>query len=111
VTPLSNIEAINNPPANQTSHTKNPQNNTKTIILAGIVGNVIEWYDFALFGYLAPVISLLFFPNDNELVSMLQTYGVFAAGFVMRPIGAGVFGYIGDRALAALMQGAIAYET
>ncbi|NEQ53892.1 MAG: MHS family MFS transporter [Leptolyngbya sp. SIO3F4] len=72
-------------------------NNIKKVILAGVVGNVIEWYDFALYGYLAPVISLLFFPNESELVSLLQTYGVFAAGFIMRPIGAAGFGYIGDR--------------
>ena len=72
-------------------------NNTKTVVLAGVIGNVIEWYDFALFGYFAPIISTLFFPNENEVVSLLETYGVFAAGFVMRPLGAGVFGYIGDR--------------
>ena len=94
MTQVSKVQALNDRPDRETSHT---QNSTKTIILAGVVGNVIEWYDFALYGYLAPVISLLFFPNDNELVSLLQTYGVFAAGFVMRPIGAGVFGYIGDR--------------
>ena len=71
--------------------------NTKTVVLAGVIGNIIEWYDFALFGYFAPIISTLFFPHENELVSLLETYGVFAAGFVMRPIGAVVFGYIGDR--------------
>ena len=94
MTEVSKVQALNDRPDRETS---DRQNRTKTIILAGIVGNVIEWYDFALYGYLAPVISLIFFPNDNELVSLLQTYGVFAAGFVMRPIGAGVFGYIGDR--------------
>ncbi|MDJ1180724.1 MFS transporter [Roseofilum sp. BLCC_M91] len=94
MTPLSKIEAVSDRAAHQTSHS---ENNTKTVILAGVVGNVIEWYDFALYGYLAPVISLLFFPHNNELVSLLQTYGVFAAGFIMRPLGAGIFGYIGDR--------------
>jgi len=94
VTPLSKIEAIQDQPAHQNSDSKK---SIKTIILAGVVGNVIEWYDFALYGYLAPIISLLFFPNDNQIVSLLQTYGVFAAGFVMRPLGAGIFGYIGDR--------------
>ena len=72
-------------------------NSTKTVILAGVIGNIIEWYDFALFGYFAPIISTLFFPNDNEVLSLLEIYGVFAAGFVMRPMGAVVFGYIGDR--------------
>lgn len=75
----------------------NQPKNTKTIVLAGVIGNVIEWYDFALFGYFAPILSVLFFPNESDIVSLLETYGVFAAGFIMRPIGAGMFGYIGDR--------------
>ncbi|MDJ1176508.1 MFS transporter [Roseofilum capinflatum] len=94
MTPLSPIETAPDRSAHQTIQ---KENNTKTVILAGVVGNAIEWYDFALYGYLAPIISLLFFPHNNELVSLLETYGVFAAGFIMRPIGAGVFGYIGDR--------------
>ncbi len=64
--------------------------------LGGIVGNVVEWYDFALYGYLAVVIGKLFFPAENPTVSLLASYGVFAAGFVMRPIGAAVFGWLGD---------------
>lgn len=86
----SNTQSINDV-------TTQPISTTQTVILAGIIGNVIEWYDFALYGYLAPVLSVLFFPNTNEIVSLLETYGVFAAGFIMRPIGAGIFGYIGDR--------------
>ncbi|MGK7890446.1 MAG: MFS transporter [Leptolyngbyaceae cyanobacterium] len=77
--------------------TPNPQSSKKTIILAGVVGNVIEWYDFALYGYLTPIISSLFFPNENQLISLLEAYGVFAAGFIMRPLGAAIFGYVGDR--------------
>ena len=64
--------------------------------LAGIVGNVIEWYDFALYGYLAATIGILFFPAENPTASLLASYGVFAAGFVMRPLGAAVFGWLGD---------------
>jgi MHS family proline/betaine transporter-like MFS transporter len=66
-------------------------------ICAGAVGNVLEWYDFALFGFLAPVLSPLFFPSENRLASLLDTYGVFAIGFLMRPIGGIVFGHIGDK--------------
>lgn len=66
-------------------------------IAAGAIGNVIEWYDFSLYGYMAVVISQLFFPHDNALVSLIATYGVFAAGFIMRPLGAFVFGHLGDR--------------
>ena len=66
-------------------------------IIAGAYGNGIEWFDFALYGYFAPVISTLFFPSDDKLTSYLATFGVFAVGFVVRPIGGAIFGHIGDR--------------
>ena len=50
-----------------------------TILLAGFIGNVVEWYDFALYGYMAGIISGLFFPSDNATASLIATYGVFAA--------------------------------
>lgn len=67
-----------------------------TVLLAGFVGNVVEWYDFALYGYMAGILSTLFFPGDDRLASLIATYGVFAAGFLMRPLGAGLFGWLGD---------------
>ena len=75
--------------------------NTKTdkrysILLAGFIGNVVEWYDFALYGYMASIISGLFFPSKDHLASLLATYGVFAAGFIMRPLGSALFGWLGD---------------
>jgi MHS family proline/betaine transporter-like MFS transporter len=70
---------------------------TSSSRLAGTVGNIIEWYDFALFGYFASIIAPLFFPTGNATSSVLATWAVFAGGFLMRPIGASVFGYIGDR--------------
>ncbi|MEM7223709.1 MAG: MFS transporter [Pseudomonadota bacterium] len=66
-------------------------------IIAGAYGNGIEWFDFALYGYFAPIISSLFFPSDDKLASYLATFGVFAVGFVVRPIGGALFGHIGDR--------------
>ncbi len=66
-------------------------------VIGGTIGNVMEWYDFALYGYFAPVISQLFFPSSNHLTSLIATFGVFATGFVMRPIGGVIFGWIGDR--------------
>ncbi len=69
----------------------------KRTIAAGAIGNVLEWYDFGLFGFFAPVISRLFFPSQHELASLLGTYGVYATGFLMRPLGGLVFGHIGDR--------------
>lgn len=68
-----------------------------TLILPGIIGNILEWYDFSLYGYFAPVIAKLFFPTTDKFLSLLATFGVFAIGFLMRPLGAVIFGYFGDR--------------
>ena len=62
----------------------------------GTLGAAMEWYDFTLYVYLAPVISQLFFPSDSNLDSLLATFGVFAAGYLMRPLGAAILGNIGD---------------
>ena len=69
----------------------------RKVVIAGMIGNGLEWYDYALYGHLAAVISMHFFPSGNEYVSMIATFGVFAAGFLMRPLGALWFGYLGDR--------------
>ena len=64
---------------------------------AGAIGNVMEWYDFAAYAYMAPIISSLFFPSDDPFTSLLATYGAFAAGYLSRPLGAFFFGHIGDK--------------
>jgi MHS family proline/betaine transporter-like MFS transporter len=66
-------------------------------VMGGFIGNVVEWYDFALYGYLAGVIAPIFFPTDNPTAGLIATYGIFAAGFLMRPLGAAFFGWFGDR--------------
>jgi MHS family proline/betaine transporter-like MFS transporter len=66
------------------------------IILVGLMGNVMEWYDFAVYGYFAMVIGDQFFPASDPTVSLIASFGAFAAGFLMRPIGGLVFGRIGD---------------
>jgi len=67
------------------------------VITAGVVGNVLEWYDFALFGVLAPVIATHFFPSADPLAGLINSYAVFAIGFLARPLGGVIFGHIGDR--------------
>ena len=67
------------------------------IILIGLIGNVMEWYDFAVYGYFATVIGTLFFPVADPAVSLIASFGAFAAGFIVRPLGGLVFGRIGDR--------------
>ena len=66
------------------------------IILVGLIGNIVEWYDFAVYGYFASVIGRLFFPSEDPAVSLIASFGAFAAGFLMRPLGGLVFGRIGD---------------
>lgn len=69
---------------------------SRKVLIAGFIGNVVEWYDFALYGYMAVIIGQRFFPHEDPTASLLASYGVFAAGFVMRPLGAAVFGWLGD---------------
>jgi MHS family proline/betaine transporter-like MFS transporter len=69
----------------------------RRVIAAGVVGNVLEWYDFALYGVLAPIIAVHFFPGRDALASLINSYAVFAVGFLARPLGGIIFGHIGDR--------------
>ncbi len=66
------------------------------IISASSVGTMIEWYDFYIFGMLAKTISTQFFPEGNATAALLSTLAIFAAGFIVRPFGALVFGRLGD---------------
>ncbi len=70
---------------------------TTRVVLAGAIGNVVEWYDFGLYGLLAPVLASLFFPAHNRIAGLLGVYGGFAVGFAVRPLGAIVLGRVGDR--------------
>lgn len=69
----------------------------KRVILSCMVGNALEWYDFVLYGYFATTIGQLFFPKFSVVASLMATFGVFAAGFIMRPLGGIIFGHIGDK--------------
>ena len=78
------------------SATRAPTKGLWKIIDAASAGTLIEWYDFYLFGSLATVISTHFFPPSHPTVAFLSTLAVFAAGFIVRPFGALVFGHCGD---------------
>jgi len=67
-----------------------------TVITSSSVGTLIEWYDFYIFGSLATILSIQFFPQDNPTIAFLNTLLTFAAGFIVRPFGALVFGRLGD---------------
>jgi len=68
----------------------------RKVIMASSMGTLIEWYDFYIFGSLAPIIAAQFFPSTNPTAALLSTLATFAAGFIVRPFGALVFGRLGD---------------
>lgn len=72
-------------------------NSTAKAAAAGTAGNIVEWYDFAVYGYFAAIIGKLFFPSGSELTSLLLAVGTFGVGFVMRPVGALILGTYADR--------------
>ena len=69
----------------------------RLVIVASSLGTVFEWYDFFIYGTLAPVIAALFFPTANPTSAFLLTLATFGAGFGVRPVGAVLFGYLGDK--------------
>lgn len=69
----------------------------RLVITASALGTIFEWYDFFVYGILAVLIGKLFFPSDNEAAATLASLAAFGAGFGVRPLGALVFGYLGDR--------------
>ena len=74
-----------------------PEDTRKKVILAGLVGNVMEWYDFAVYGFFASIIGVHFFPSENPAISLIAAFGAFAAGFLVRPLGGLLIGRIGDK--------------
>ncbi|TCT02594.1 MFS transporter [Aquabacter spiritensis] len=70
---------------------------TPRMIAAGSLGNMLEWYDFAAYGFLASVFAKNFFPSADPFVGLISAFGIFAASFLMRPLGGLIFGHIGDR--------------
>lgn len=69
----------------------------KKYIASVVIGTSLEWYDFAIFGYFAPIYATQFFPTSDIYASLLSTFAVFAVGFLSRPLGAYIFGKMGDQ--------------
>lgn len=72
-------------------------NKSKFIFLSAISGNILEYYDFTVYSVFSPIIGRIFFPGESEFIQILLSLAVFAVGFLTRPIGGILFGYIGDR--------------
>ncbi len=69
----------------------------RRVVIAGMIGNGLEWYDFALYGYFATTIGKLFTDTQDHYVQLISAYIIFAAGFISRPLGGVLFGYLGDK--------------
>ena len=68
----------------------------RRVIAAGMIGNLLEWYDFAIYGYFAATIGRKFFPHEDPVAQLLSAFSIFAIGYLMRPLGGVLVGHIGD---------------
>src|SRR5204862_3435823 len=75
-----------------------PRPTLSRMIVAAMIGNVLEWFDFVVYGFFAVTIAEVFFPTDNPTVSLLITFGTFGLAYFVRPLGAIVVGSYTDRA-------------
>jgi MFS family permease len=69
----------------------------RRVVIAASVGNIIEWYDFYIFGSLASILAVKFFDKTHPVAAFLSTVAIFSVGFLIRPLGAFVFGWLGDK--------------
>src|SRR5205807_54331 len=77
--------------------TKVPLNELRRVVIAASVGNIIEWYDFYIFGSLASILAVKFFEKGHPVAAFLSTVAIFSVGFLIRPLGAFLFGWLGDK--------------
>ncbi|MEG2425149.1 MFS transporter [Glutamicibacter sp.] len=69
----------------------------RKVIAASFIGNFVEWFDYAAYGYFAVTIAAVFFPSDDPQAGLLMTFGVFAISFLVRPVGGFIWGHLGDK--------------
>ncbi|MFG1625814.1 MFS transporter [Kribbella sp. NPDC049227] len=87
--------AAGKPP--QAAGTARQHEQRRRAVVAACIGNFIEYYDFVVYGYFAAVISTLFFPTEDPAASLLLTFAAFAVSYAARPLGAIIFGHLGDK--------------
>src|SRR5260221_2153731 len=68
-----------------------------TLLSATLIGIILEWYSYSLYGFFAPILAHVYFPNKDILFSLMLVFASYAAGFIAGPIGAIFFGHLGDR--------------
>ena len=90
------MSAVSTAASVATGHRAVSKAEERRVIVASSVGTVFEWYDFYLYAILAPFFAGLYFPPGNQTAALLGAFGAYAAGFLVRPFGALIFGRIGD---------------
>jgi len=78
------------------SSLKNPSAVKAPVFFISVLGTVLEYFEYAIYGFLAPVLALHFFPGSDPTIGMVKAFGVFAVGSLSKPLGALIFGYLGD---------------
>src|SRR5215467_7653247 len=73
------------------------RSDTRKAVSAAVVGNVLEWYDFAVYAFVAGIIARKFFPQTDEVTALLSTFLAYGLGLVARPLGGIIIGRLGDR--------------
>ena len=81
----------------ESASTSPPQSSLGRVVIAAVIGNVLEWFDFVVYGFLAVTISQVFFPSSDPTVSLLATFGAFGLAYLVRPLGAILIGSYTDR--------------
>lgn len=96
--PLQATDATAAAPATGTATSRTIDSKTRRkVIAASFIGNFVEWFDYAAYGYLAVTIAAVFFPSDDPQAGLLMTFGVFALSFLVRPVGGFIWGHLGDK--------------
>ena len=100
-TETSGVSERSAPPVNTAEHSttleKVSPEHLRKVVGASFAGTVVEWFDFAIYGYMATHIAATFFASTDPVVGLLETFAIFAVAFALRPLGGIVFGRLGDR--------------
>src|SRR5512144_2701586 len=85
-------------------------NKSRRAVVAAVIGNVLEWYDFAVYAFVATIIARKFFPQTDQVTALLSTFLAYGLGFVARPLGGIILGRVGDthgRNIALMAAGTV----
>lgn len=95
IKPIS-VSMSSNNPSNEDQSVKTSNSIKVPVFLISVLGTIVEYFEYAIYGFLAPILATHFFADDDPASALLKTFGVFAVGSLSKPLGAFIFGYLGD---------------